>query len=965
MGCSPTKEGKSQDAQGDIEEYKHPDLDMASYHFNEFVQDLITVDGGVQKFLNVLYKEWPIPNPKEYKSLKRYGYTYETWPQTDEQLLHTIAAAEAKMNNTILGAKLEKVSVFFKQAATMKSLMTAPSEAKPHEITWPDVQYMFKQELLKLNNETCLPKHVDMLSEHPKEENHFRISLRYRVAKEQIKSILEGEWRIFHQPGNAGGKGAGPPPYSYGMMINEVLGCGAAAGKGGKGPGAPAEGAAAGDEITFKGSDRLNKKYTVDDGKCFWNEKGNSHVRMTWTEKWHDGKEVPMEAKLKVNGKFECTNVKSGEVKKGSREDNFPLDAHARLQIKYYMGDKDAAFEDKIPFPDLIKGAYDWEQCENMLRQIFMEWPTKTEASVGKATVDAPPAPAPAPAGKGPAGKGPAGKGPPGKGPPGKGPAPKAAPPAPEPNPEDPVKINRKGKDIKTWPLSAQDFGAMLQKIGGDCAAVGEALTEYLTTGGNTEAKPDEVAWPDVQLAYSKAGHTKSADADELRANYMLHPKVTLMVKIPLCLVDDVLEGEWRMYCKGDGVTNRTAPFSYGMYITDVKQVEDDSLPPHAKKFTYSGSSRVAGKWNLEKGIAVWNELHTGRVRLEYTEAWCGKGGTRDDLEARLKVNHKFECLSTKGFIQKARREDTLPVDPHERMKLKYYLGDRDAAFEIDPNLTMSFSDLCQELGPAGCDTILTHIFFEWPTLPAKISEIDRYKQKRKTWPISPDMLKDLIMKDGFYKEKQANSIIGELFENGGCECSKEANMVIWPDVQFIFRQELKQSGEGVKMLDEACNLTLKIPEDKISEMLCGEWRMYCKSTDEGSEAFSYGLIIDSVTEVESIDRDGDGPGRPMKRLTFTGRPRQQGKYEVKEGKCTWNEFGSGRLFLDYKECWPNGTEDALVARLKCNGKFHCESTAGFIQKARKEETLPTSTKLRMESKYYAGDTDAAVDANE
>ena len=42
------------------------------------------------------------------------------------------------------------------------------------------------------------------------------------------------------------------------------------------------------------------------------------------------------QARLKVNGKFECLGLAGSEVKKGSREDNFSVDPHERLKLKYY-----------------------------------------------------------------------------------------------------------------------------------------------------------------------------------------------------------------------------------------------------------------------------------------------------------------------------------------------------------------------------------------------------------------------------------------------------------------------------------------------------------------------------------------------------------------------------------------------------------------------------------------------------
>merc|ERR1711998_334747 len=151
--------------------------------------------------------------------------------------------------------------------------------------------------------------------------------------------------------------------------------------------------------------------------------------------------------------------------------------------------------------------------------------------------------------------------------------------------------------------------------------------------------------------------------------------------------------------------------------------------------------------------------------------------------------------------------------------------------------------------------------------------------------------------------------------------------------------------------------LSLKIPDEMIMEMLCGEYRMYCKNIQQQNE-FSYGVTILSAEETSC---EPNGLGTMKKTFTFQGEPRVPGKYELKEGNAVWNETGDGRFYLDYKEVWPDGMIDHLKARLKCNGKFGCESTDGFIQKARKECTLPENVEERMLSKYFKGDQDAAT----
>merc|ERR1719253_14658 len=93
MGCSPTKEGHKGDHHDAADVYLQPDLDIEAYHFHHYVRDLISNKDfkseqglGVQVFLNTLFMEWPIPNPRVYKCLKRYGHDYETWPLHEQSV---------------------------------------------------------------------------------------------------------------------------------------------------------------------------------------------------------------------------------------------------------------------------------------------------------------------------------------------------------------------------------------------------------------------------------------------------------------------------------------------------------------------------------------------------------------------------------------------------------------------------------------------------------------------------------------------------------------------------------------------------------------------------------------------------------------------------------------------------------------------------------------------------------------
>lgn len=66
----------------------------------------------MQQFLNILFLEWPIPDPRSWQLLRRYGTNYETWPQRHAELLETIRRTEKRIVDTVrgdlgnLGAKL-------------------------------------------------------------------------------------------------------------------------------------------------------------------------------------------------------------------------------------------------------------------------------------------------------------------------------------------------------------------------------------------------------------------------------------------------------------------------------------------------------------------------------------------------------------------------------------------------------------------------------------------------------------------------------------------------------------------------------------------------------------------------------------------------------------------------------------------------------------------------------------------
>merc|ERR1711865_587936 len=370
MGCSPTKadqKGDHHDKHDDV--YLQPDLDIEAYHFHHYVRDLIsnkdfkTEQGlGVQVFLNTLFMNWPIPDPKVYKVLKRYGSNYETWPQTHTELLDTIDRTEKCLIDTILGDKLRPVSAYLKGAATMKELIH-DSEAKPDEITWPDAQHIFREMLKQLKgpddaillNWEDVPmhdkNHVDVCAEERlcwsdfqvlfNEElgsdaihvfmlenagDKFKTNLTLKIPEEKIDECLKGEYRMYCKNIEQNNS------FSYGLIIDSVTEAGCEP----NGFGTEKK------SFTFTGKPRLGGKYVLENGTATWNEQGSGRFNLKYDEHWPDGMVDKLQARLKCNGKFACDST-AGFVQKARKESTLPVSAKQRMESKYYIGDQDAA----------------------------------------------------------------------------------------------------------------------------------------------------------------------------------------------------------------------------------------------------------------------------------------------------------------------------------------------------------------------------------------------------------------------------------------------------------------------------------------------------------------------------------------------------------------------------------------------------------------------------------------------
>ena len=102
------------------------------------------------------------------------------------------------------------------------------AKCTPTEVTWPDLQQVRLEQMWC----TCTVLHVDVLvwqvfrsavseeawhsgldAEWPPLAPH--VTLRLKVARDQIEKVLKGEWRMFCKPNGA-------DPFSYGLLIESV-----------------------------------------------------------------------------------------------------------------------------------------------------------------------------------------------------------------------------------------------------------------------------------------------------------------------------------------------------------------------------------------------------------------------------------------------------------------------------------------------------------------------------------------------------------------------------------------------------------------------------------------------------------------------------------------------------------------------------------------------------------------------
>jgi len=260
-----------------------------------------------------------------------------------------------------------------------------------------------------------------------------------------------------------------------------------------------------------------------------------------------------------------------------------------------------------------------------------------------------------------------------------------------------------------------------------------------------------------------------------------------------------------------------------------------------------------------------------------------------------------------------------------------------------------SFDAKVAELSPEDLNAALWSIYGNWNNSTAP-KEVDG----KRTWPLpftGPSSIESLLQSVGWGTADVA-AIEEELFHSGragvqrrpGCSHSS----VTWPDVQAVFRETLVEAlgrtgwsdalDETYPPLHRKVRLSLRVERHDLQGLLVGEWRMFCKPPTD-REGFSYGLVV------TSFDEDS---------LRFEASPVIKGRWELREGKVRYeNDQGEQHAYITYQEVWGNGFVDHILARLKSNGKFQCESGKQYVQKARREDTMSSSHRDVGEIKYW------------
>jgi len=182
-------------------------------------------------------------------------------------------------------------------------------------------------------------------------------------------------------------------------------------------------------------------------------------------------------------------------------------------------------------------------------------------------------------------------------------------------------------KEKKTWPLPFEGDSSVSSLLDAhdwsddQIAALKTQLFDCKDESGvHPNCTEEQVCWGDLQQCFRATVQEDVWDADDDEEFPPLAAKVTLRLKIPVDQLKDILEGEYRMYCKPEGAGE---PFSYGLIISDVD----------VEAGTFGGSSRKEGKYAVENGKTV-HDGKTGKTMISYDELWAN--GQRDALTARV-----------------------------------------------------------------------------------------------------------------------------------------------------------------------------------------------------------------------------------------------------------------------------------------------------------------------------------------
>jgi len=227
------------------------------------------------------------------------------------------------------GAGISIVSLLTNEgwsAADITALKTAMLDKKAecdvhpncteHEVCWPDLQQVFRHAISEgtnwaLNHELC--------AEYPPLAP--KITLRLRIKQEEVKVLLEGEYRMFCQA-------AGEEGFSYGLIISDVD--------------MHAQ--------SFQGRPRQAGKYVIENGRMEYHPR-TEHVIIRYDEVWPDGTRDCLQARVKSNAKFQCESADGFDQKATNMTINLPDDPEDRIGEKvregvkkYFAYDEEAAY---------------------------------------------------------------------------------------------------------------------------------------------------------------------------------------------------------------------------------------------------------------------------------------------------------------------------------------------------------------------------------------------------------------------------------------------------------------------------------------------------------------------------------------------------------------------------------------------------------------------------------------------